>query len=1141
MNRKHESVVGKQTGWLALCAVVLGLTPAAQAAYDVLASDEGAKELHRYTVSENGQTWTKAANPFLTGTIARQVAAIGDGYIYVVTNNVVSCYKPDGTLEKVWKTGGGVSGHYRIVASPDRVWFYLGKDWNAAADVCRFRISDPNIGGSLKLHDAAHGGVNWTRNRHIVLGRDGLLYFGARGEITTGNGETDPQRGVFVYDPTVANVPRVGRYAVVGVTAGVAVCVDDDRDCLYAMPKSGEIQTFYRGRFDSVQSIAAGAGTVFFGVDLGGTAGMLFGSYDNKDGPNDGVIKFDKVQQTVKKINIDWGTVCALSDVTAASKTGTQLPFINGVWYMNEASAATTVINGAQPGKWDLALKGDLKAGQLGASRGGLFSQNGGYGEISDSKTLVPATEDFTIGLWVYAPTGTSRTLFSNGEAALTMDQSGRASFTAGGVTVKGAESLWNAWYWLVVRRHADTLELWVNNNLKASGELAGTTAIGQTSNWRLGANPDGTEANGAVFFDELRVYPKLLPTDDLTHLYNLVQPEAKKPLGSEISLVEKDGVLYTAFNGAAYRSANQGETWEKKGTIALEAASLFVANGVVYAVGRNGDGMLALSAATDEGASWSSPVTIGEGVPVPALRASRPVLANGRVYLGMASSSLYDLGTVSFAFSNGTASDPKVGFARVPPHLSNLQQTHAYYTSVSAVAWTNASQTVYALGTSMLRENNLGETLTLAKNSETGSSYAGTLGFSGASKPLSIIWDETTRCYWLVTAACHNKDISASKSRYDQATSLALYSSPDLYKWWYHADVTVQGVSFYAYPSVAVAGGNLVVTFLDSYFAASFKTAKFENFRRYWNNLTARDKGYHAQELFVPVEVDNWVYKYWHDETTDNWLPAGLFCQSGTAKNVNGTEQPFADPYSIWLDGDHVFVVWKSTKAPNEAAIGEYTKDGVLLKLYPTPFPADGFCVSLDGKKFFITRWWGNELGIFDRETGTWETRDFGSAFTVSRGVADLGDGRVAISSRAACAVLLYDLSSGTYETLKDGLWVDGTSTTDGPMDLKYEPETHRLWMNGSSMGLGYYDVEKKTYTTVSKEATRLYHGYTFWKDTILCSLYTPSRLVSITPEEGKNTLSRGAILLSVGVGVNRPMMVEMPQVEIATVILFR
>lgn len=213
------------------------------------------------------------------------------------------------------------------------------------------------------------------------------------------------------------------------------------------------------------------------------------------------------------------------------------------------------------------------------------------------------------------------------------------------------------------------------------------------------------------------------------------------------------------------------------------------------------------------------------------------------------------------------------------------------------------------------------------------------------------------------------------------------------------------------------------------------------------------------------------------------------------------------------------------------------------MLKLYPTPFAADGFCVSLDGKKFFITKWWGNELGIFDRETGTWETRDFGSAFTVSRGVADLGDGRVAISSRAACDVLLYDLSSGASErvNVNNKFWVDGTSPTDGPMDLKYEPETHRLWMNGSSMGLGYYDVKNKTYTTVSKEETRLYHGYTFWKDTILCSLYTPSRLVSITPEEGKNTLSRGAILLSVGVGVNRPMMVEMPQVEIATVILFR
>lgn len=1107
--------------WFLIAMLSLGVLPV-RADYDVLGVTEGGG-IERYTVSADGGTWTKSNATFMASTSARQIAAVGDGYIYMAEKTAINRYDINGTRIDTWKSG--LSKKVRIVASPDRVWFYVGEEWNQASLVARYRISNPSIGGSLGLHDANHAGVNWMRNRHIAFGRDGLLYFGARGD-TTGTGVADPLRGIFVYDPTVSGVPFCGRYKMDGGTTGIGLIVDDDRDRIYAI-QGNVCKAYNRGIGDWFNSYAPGASNPFFGVDLG-NGGKFFGDYANKC-----VFKINLASGALTKITLGQEKLCALSDVTAASVTDSQLPNINGVWYMNEAASATTLVNGAQPGTWDMSLSGDMSAGKDGASRGGAFSRAGGRGVITASTQIVPQTGDFTIGLWVYAVSGTTRTLLSNGAATLSVGEDGKPSFAVGGVTVTGPASIWNDWHWLVVRRNGGSLELWVDNVRKATQALDPTAGIDQTVSWTLGADYDGGNATGAAFFDELRIYPVLLTADDMTLLYNLVKPEVKPPFGSELSSVALGNACYAAFNGDAYRSADGGATWTRKGTIGLDAASLFVADGALYAAGRNAAGSLALATASNEGANWNV-VRVGDGLPVPSLVATQPVVSGGRVWLGAPSTSRFDPLTVSFAFANGTAGDPQLSQAIVPPHESNLSQSHEWFTGLAALAMTNG--TVCTMGSSKTRYVSNGETLLLSTNGiATASVYQGALGFPGGSKPVSVVWDGTARRYWMVTAACHHGDRSVAAFPNTQANSLALYSSDDLYNWRYHRDMTVSGCPFYYRPSAAIVGEDVVVMFLDSTFATTFRTAKFANFRMSWERLSSRAKGFHKQELFLPESDDGWVLKYYHDEVTDDWIPAGVFCRNGLHDG-----HLLKVPVNVRPFGESVFI---STRDGN-VGIYEFDKKGTFLRYYATPTGLDGFSVSLDGTKFYATEWWGHKVYTVDRETGTVTTKDFGSALNVSRGVADVGGGKIAITSRGTCSFLIYDTQTDTYAThgrADFSNWLQTPSANDGPMEIQFDADKGRLWMYGSACGLGYYDMAAGTFTIITRESQRFYHGFTFWKDSILCSIYTPSRVIQVNPEEGKVVSSVTVALTSLGRSLNRLAIVDMPQIEDGATIIFR
>ena len=246
--------------------------------------------------------------------------------------------------------------------------------------------------------------------------------------------------------------------------------------------------------------------------------------------------------------------------------------------------------------------------------------------------------------------------------------------------------------------------------------------------------------------------------------------------------------------------------------------------------------------------------------------------------------------------------------------------------------------------------------------------------------------------------------------------------------------------------------------------------------------------------------------------------------------------------PMNVFSYGDSVFV---STYI-GLFSIYEFTKDGEFVRHYETPSTIDAACVSLDGTKFYATAHWGTKLYTIDRATGSVTTKDFGSdAVKVPRGVADIGGGKVAMSSRGTCTFLVYDTLNDSYTTYgKDnfpGVWDSNPGATSGPMAMQFDEKTGRLWMYGAAMGLGYYDVGAGTYTVVSKENNRFMHGFAFWDGSVIFSIYATSSLYKVTPVPGARASSEPIALATLGLRLNRIAVIDMPQTDVGTNILIR
>lgn len=1077
--------------------IALGLVAqAALADFDVALSVDGGA-LQHWTVSADGATWTKGEKNIIASSSARQVAAPGDGYLYVATGNTVDRYQyADSTWSKVdtWKSG--LTDKARLMMSPDRVWFYLAGDWSGRT-LQRFRVSDPSIGGDFPLSHV------FTRGRHFVFGRDGILYCGARGE------NTDDRRGVMAFDPTVTGAPLLYRYKVDGSGNGVGVVVDDDHGRLCAVYGNAS-REFGMGGETVLASATTGMTNPFFGVDLGGL--KFFGDYSGS------VWQRDLAERTTTKKIATVANMCALSDITLVRTADSKLPFINGVWYMNETNG-TELVNGANPGQWDMTLSGNAKIGVSGACRGGVLmrGRNGGEGKgvIADSADLVPATGDFTIGLWalVGEDASTERTLFSNGNASIGVATSGEAYFRIGdgsALSISSNRSIERSWVWIVVRRNGGKFEIWVDNVKHAEADYSAESSIASDFDWTLGANPG---ANGAfsnyvteAFFDELRVYPALLTTGDMTHLFNLirptiyadsstatVRPAVKAAVGWQISALAEGGTLYAAVNGVLMSRSSSNGSWSSVSDIGLDAASLFADNGTLYAVGRNHDGNLALAKTAFGGAmTWTTPSVIGDGLQVPNLVSTRPIAVNGRIWLGALAQGAWDMSLISFSFANGEAGDPQVSRALIPCRSGTKLQSHVEVTCVQALEQAGG---VFVLGASMRSAPERGEAFVTARQgagSSTLATYAGTYGFTGGSKPFGIVWDATSGRYWMTTAACHCKDWT-NVSPFLKATAIALYSSSDLADWTYHGDFTASGATYYYRPTPVAVGNDLVVTFAAERYAETPQSLVVSNFRSLWNKDARR-----KYELLVADEEDKRVVKYVYDDKTKDWISSGVFC-SGTYSDAGGAHKVTL-PQTIRQWKDRVFV---NDRGTGNLGVFEFMCDGSFVRFYPLSVSTDGLAVSQDGTKIYATVWWGTKVYVIDRATGNVTDHDFGSdkgsGLSVPRGIADIGNGRIAISSRGNNELIIWEPENGNAVTAYGstnfgaGGW---NASGNGPQDIQYDAKRKRLWMMGDACGFCYLDFSAAnvTYKRVNSSS---YNGFSFWNDqTVVGTVYSPGRL---------------------------------------------
>ena len=1116
--------------------------------YDVLLNIEGGSRVERYSVSADGTTWTKGAN-FLASSTPMNFAAPGDGYVYVPNGTTIDRYTKGGVKVDTWKSD--LSGKVRIFLSPDHVWFYIANNWNSSENVARYRVSDPSIGGFLSLNDAAHGSLNGTNNRDITFGRDGVMYLGCRGnnitDPTAANyGVNDMGRGVFAYDVTVSGAPLLKRYPLDGNKSGVGVFIDDDRDRLIA--NDTKFRYFKLGYITQYQDAKTSpGGTAFYTFNLGGM--KFFGDYNGK------VHRYNPDNDTYSTVALNSSNVAAISDITDAN-SGSQLPYITGVWYMNE-STGTKVINGANPGVMDMETSGEAKLGFRGAARHGLRLRTGGLATIKNSSALVPATGDFTIGLWVKSASGT--VAFSNGATTLGLDAEGKPTLTAGGVTIAGATALRSAWHALMACREGGTLRLYVDNVEVASGALDAATALGGSANWTLQAT--------AALVDELRVYPKILTASDRALLDGLVRPEAQKAiyayddttakkLGSIVthrdpvlgdvaspSAVAVGSTAYVAVVDRVYASADGGVTWSEKGSTGLDAVSLFADAGALYAVGLDGDGNLALGTTANGGATWAT-AKIGGGLSVPTLRPTQPVVANGRVWLGAVSADAKSVYAVSFAFAGGVASDPKCATA-----------TAVCANALSAVACAvDAAGTVRMYASNCRPTANDGEYLVMMSASSASSvSYSRVLVFPGASKPVAIAYDAQTKRYWLVAAAWHMNDRVKDVFPQLRAPTLALYSSADLDDWYGHGDLTDLSVpAQFSAPSLTIVGDDLVIaaqTNVDDGLSVARRDAdafnqvlavRVANFRRFWTPRIAQ-KTYHPRELLVCEETDKLLTRSYREDATGDWLPSGIL--------VDGRDEFLKDDGVTKVKPDKMVTVrsWNDrvfvSESSKNAGVFEFKKTGEFVRYYPLPANPDGMCVSADGSKIYATHWWGTKLYTIDRASNVCTTKDFGSSvLSVPRGVADLGDGRIVISSRGNQSLVIYDTVHDAHEHVTGKFGTSG----NGPQEIFYDPTNGRLYLTSNSAGSGYYDIASGTYTKLSGSA---YHGFARYDDnTIVGALYgTPDKLATdagsmdVFSESATSLTSPGFRVMRYGGLVNRCWTIENPKPVLGLSVIVR
>jgi|GEM_PF-3073872 len=191
-----------------------------------------------------------------------------------------------------------------------------------------------------------------------------------------------------------------------------------------------------------------------------------------------------------------------------------------------------------------------LQSGAAGVDAAGLWANSTSRGRILGSKKLIPATNDFTVLLWMRTTSSSTpeKHLFTNnrsqaGRCNLTYDAGNANKVTWWVNNTYGLVSV-NAgtgpvvddgvWHQVGISRHGKTFRLWVDgvNVSSATSAYAGTPLVTQSNDWFIASNATdagaafyGAVGTGYALMDDLRIYNYGLDATAVAGLYNAFTP----------------------------------------------------------------------------------------------------------------------------------------------------------------------------------------------------------------------------------------------------------------------------------------------------------------------------------------------------------------------------------------------------------------------------------------------------------------------------------------------------------------------------------------------------------------------------------------------------------------------------------------
>lgn len=286
----------------------------------------------------------------------------------------------------------------------------------------------------------------------------------------------------------------------------------------------------------------------------------------------------------------------------------------------------------------------------------------GAFLEVKGSGGLIPATNDFSLFLWIGPRLfGHGQVhLFSNngmqpGRSNLGLSQDGKSTgrlfwWTHGGAAAVGATRVDDGrWHHVGVTRAGNVFTLWVDGG--ADGRNETKVSVGREA-WRIGAAVSEFKHAYRGFVDDLRLYRRALPASEVAALYAGYgkappMPETPPPRPPDVARVTRDlGCTVVAYQPPAtgwyigspslailpdgsyvashdlfgkvsskrttyiYRSGDRGATWAPASAVTNQTwSNLFVHRDALYIMGPEGErGRACIRRSSDGGRTWSQP-----------------------------------------------------------------------------------------------------------------------------------------------------------------------------------------------------------------------------------------------------------------------------------------------------------------------------------------------------------------------------------------------------------------------------------------------------------------------------------------------------------------------------------------------------